>query len=244
MNPQKTKVRTLMAAVMALLVGVAQSRFDISLLTDDDSPKKIVLFLDFNFPYTLIQSSNLDCDRLDSCEWINNDRQVGKYMDQEYQYTEAVVTFKFEDNQKSDKGYIKHRRVKVSVRITDHFNVLGINNKTVFPNLLETDHEFVFSLNKKTIKVQKMPFIDSSLNPSQGEVARPVQSKRLFRKQAKPGLPRNGLFVPKCGPVQNHLPQCEPLLPRLSLQKTQLLLRRKRDVLQRMGSLQRANHAR
>lgn len=154
MNTHQTN--TIGATLVLFLFGLAQAKFDVTLVTGDESAKALVLFADFNFPYVVIQDSNLNCNELDSCEWLNNDRQTGRYMDQEYEYTEAFVNFKFKMAGETPSGHNKHKIVKVTVRVSDYFNVLGVNDKTTFPNLIDPGHEFIFDLKTKEITVQQI----------------------------------------------------------------------------------------
>ena len=134
--------------------GLVNSRFDMNLKTSDKPSQNVVLFLNFNFPYILIQSENLKCDELESCKWINSDRQVAKYGGNDYEYTEAMVEFKFDLIDPTTSKVEGEQKVKVRVRITDHYNVLGMNIKTVFSNSLDSGLEFVIDLKKLAIMVQ------------------------------------------------------------------------------------------
>ena len=149
--------------VFLSLFSLTHSKFDITLETNDKKPKKLVLFADFNFSHLLLQSVNFDCDKNDSCEWKNKNIQVDKYGKYEYKYREALITINFKKMIPDHPKAIANMEVKVLFRITDSFNVLGINDKTSITRYLQPNNEFVVDLKKKTVHTQEISKTDSNI---------------------------------------------------------------------------------
>lgn len=145
-----------MMLVTILFLKATQSKYDIELITEDPKPQKVLVFADFNFSNILIQSQMFDCNQHDSCEWYNQEMQIGEYMGSKYTYQEAFIKFKFEKIATKGSKNINFQDVRISVRITDSFNVLGLNDKTPLSSFLDDGTEFVLDLKKKTLKLQDM----------------------------------------------------------------------------------------
>jgi hypothetical protein len=120
--------------------------------------------LDFNFPYTLLQSSIFNCDKHSSCQWKDKQLKTAKYGSYEYVYKEALITMKFQKILPShSKSKDKYEDVQLLCRITNSYNVLGVNDLTTMNRYIPPGNEFVIDLKAKTIKIQEIPKSKSNI---------------------------------------------------------------------------------
>ena len=135
--------------------------YPITLTTNDKTPQKINMNLDFGTAHTLITSSKLDCDALESCEWYSPDQkeETGTYNHEEYKYKNAYLTILFDTENDQDQKVA----FKVYIRINNMFNIIGMNNINAITNNMQRSHEVVIDLKKSTLKIQPMKKSDGNI---------------------------------------------------------------------------------
>lgn len=135
------------------LFSVIISKYDIKLLTNDKIAKELIVFIDFSYAYTLIESSKFDCSNYESCEWYNTETQTAQYLKKTYSYKEAFLTIKIPTDDVKNSEF---KTQKIMIRITSAYNVLGINSTNTLSKFIDKGNEIIVDLKKKKLFLQKM----------------------------------------------------------------------------------------
>jgi hypothetical protein len=147
----------------SLLILPSFAKYEVSLNTDDEQPKKLSFILDFGNIEVLILSSQLDCDALNSCTWYQKDKKEGTYNGTPYTYRTAYLNLNIPTVDTEKEEDQKFKTLKVYIYIVEGLknNVMGVNDINAISNYMEYGYELVFNLRKVSLLMQPMAKSDS-----------------------------------------------------------------------------------
>lgn len=127
-----------------------KSNYPVELEVNEEKPFKLKFLLDVGTMHILIQSKDIDCDKLANCTWFNHNTNTATYRNQKYTYKEAYLKVTVPDFDSHDKS---PHHLRIFVRLTDSmkFNVLGVNDVNSLTNYMEHGYEIIYDFYEKTI---------------------------------------------------------------------------------------------
>ena len=128
-------------------------KYPVTIETNDSVPIKILLFADFGYPTTLINTSNFSCDVHPSCRYEDEKINKGDYYGKPYDFRYAFLKIKVPNLEADSKN--KYVEMEIQIRLNTQFNTLGMNDISSFINDIPWEHELVFDLNNNSIGLQK-----------------------------------------------------------------------------------------
>lgn len=141
--------------LMFCLIVIVQMKIPINFQTNDPNPVNILVFADFGFGDTLINSNQFSCDDLPSCRFESDKTSKATYLGVEYEYRYAEIKINFPIHDKDKDSSNNMIELTLVARINNTFNVLGLNDISGFVNSIPWEHEIVLDLKAKSMILQK-----------------------------------------------------------------------------------------
>lgn len=145
-------MRIIKHLVLSLLFAFpALSKYPIEIFTTDKESHKLTLYLEFGYPFVLIDSKKFPCGNFDSCRYTDETPKEGTYNSQTYTYRDARVKIKLLKVGK-EEDFIEF---EIPARLNNKFSMIGMNDINGFTNFMPDEYELVIDLKENTMRVQE-----------------------------------------------------------------------------------------